>query len=293
MAVLPVGFFMPLPLPMMIPFMGIQSAIMAWQFGSNFQAGKRWISAMDNNTFNKLTPQTLMIENTNAIREMIPTMQDSLGMMTPLVKTVIIEFGKMITEAFGVLNPFKDENGFNFWEPEFDIFKLKKNIPFIFDPNKRITPVPIPKTPSNLITLTQQQVLRLTITQLKQAIDNDFHLYDTATQNLLVQELQRRNRIIPPVIPKPIPKPISNVGPLLFTNHNFKLTVGQTLMKRAMNQRLNVKSQLTLAAGQWARHNATCKPKNPKLRVNALGCTLAAEWLVIIKALDDHLNKQF
>ncbi len=188
--------------------MGIQSAIMAWQFGTNFQAGKRWISAMDNNTFNKLTPQSLMTDNTNAIREMIPTMQESLSMMTPLVKSVILEFGAMITEAFNTLNPFKDSNGFNFWEPEFDIFKLQKG-PFRFGPNP-ITPVPIgpPTQPKNLIHLDQQQVLQLTTTQLQQAINNDFHLYDASTQQLLQQELQRRNRTAPK---KPVPLPIQKV----------------------------------------------------------------------------------
>ncbi len=182
---------------------------MAWQFGSNFQAGKRWISAMDNNTFNKLTPQSLMIENTNAIREMIPTMQESLTMMTPLVKSVILEFGAMITEAFDVLNPFKDANGFNFWDPEFNIFTLRKNPPFTLGPTPTgPIPTPIPPTPSNLITLTQQQVLNLTGTQLDQAINNDFHLYDTATQQLLTQEKQRRIRIIPV---KPVPLPITKI----------------------------------------------------------------------------------
>ncbi len=197
---------MPLPLPMMIPFMGIQSAIMAWQFGTNFQAGKRWISAMDNNTFNKLTPQSLMIDNTNAIREMIPTMQESLGMMTPLVKSVILEFGKMITEAFDVLNPFKDANGFNFWDPEFNIFTLRKNPPFTFGPTptgpEPITPTD-PHTPSMRPDLTLREVNQMSDNALAEAANN-INSYHRHVQILIEQESQRRSRLTKPVIPPKI-----------------------------------------------------------------------------------------
>ncbi len=51
---LPIGFFMPLPLPLMIPFMMWQSAAMADGFGTFFQYGKRRISAMSNEEFNAL-----------------------------------------------------------------------------------------------------------------------------------------------------------------------------------------------------------------------------------------------
>ncbi len=184
--------------------MGIQSAIMAWQFGSNFQAGKRWISAMDNNTFNKLTPTSLMIDNTNAIREMIPTMQDSLGMMTPLVKTVILEFGKMITEAFDVLNPFKDNNGFNFWDPEFNIFNLRKNLPFVNPDPTFIGPPTNPNPPGPLLSLTRSQISAANDQVLASWIRN-INDYDTQTQKWLLEEQKRRQTRVPPKIPAPTP----------------------------------------------------------------------------------------
>ncbi len=230
---------------------------MAWQFGTNFQAGKRWISAMDNTTFNKLTPQSLMKQNTEAIREMIPTMQESLGFMTPLVKSVIIEFGAMITEAFDTLNPFKDSNGFNFWEPEFDIFKLQKG-PFRFGPNP-ITPVPIPPTPTNLISLTQRQVLDMTDTQLNQAINNDFHTYDTATQNLLTQELQRRNRVKPSVVPFKkityISKDAAMIGFIntIYKQGNLATNVHNNIIAFGRHKSNNFFKVMTYLAAEWAK----------------------------------------
>ncbi len=54
-----IGLFAPLPLAMMIPFMAGQSLMMGEAFGKGFQYGKRKISAMSNEEFNKLTPGDL------------------------------------------------------------------------------------------------------------------------------------------------------------------------------------------------------------------------------------------
>ncbi len=87
---------MPLPLAMMIPFMGIQSAVMAKQFGENFQYGKRRISAMSNEEFNKLTPAMLQ-ERTNAeLKAMIPNMQQSIIDMQGFQEFLVKQFVKMI-----------------------------------------------------------------------------------------------------------------------------------------------------------------------------------------------------
>ncbi len=107
--VLPIGFFAPLPLPMMIPFMGIQSAVMAEQFGTLFQYGKRRISAMSNEEFNKLTPQMLQERMTRQIEGMIPEMEKQIQAMAPLVKIILREFGTYIRlageEIVGTITP--------------------------------------------------------------------------------------------------------------------------------------------------------------------------------------------
>ncbi len=96
--VLPVGFFMPLPLAMMIPFMGIQSAVMAKQFGENFQFGKRRISAMSNDEFNKLTPKIIMQNANTELAAMIPDMKQSIASMNEFQTFIIKEFLDMLTE---------------------------------------------------------------------------------------------------------------------------------------------------------------------------------------------------
>ncbi len=94
-----IGFFAPLPLPMMIPFMGIQSAVMAEQFGTMFQYGKRRISAMSNEEFNALTPQMLQERMTRQLEGMIPEMGRQIQAMQPLIKLILSEFGAYISQA--------------------------------------------------------------------------------------------------------------------------------------------------------------------------------------------------
>ncbi len=99
MAVLPIGFFAPLPLPMMIPFMGIQSAVMAEQFGTMFQYGKRRISAMSNEEFNKMTPEMLQARITTQIQGMIPEMEKQIQAMRPMVVVIMKEFAEYVRLA--------------------------------------------------------------------------------------------------------------------------------------------------------------------------------------------------
>jgi len=71
--------------------MGIQSAVMAKQFGENFQYGKRRISAMTNEEFNKLTPRQMMENTQQEIKAMIPTFKQSMQDMKELQSFIIIE----------------------------------------------------------------------------------------------------------------------------------------------------------------------------------------------------------
>ncbi len=92
---------MPLPLAMMIPFMGIQSAVMAKQFGENFQYGKRRISAMSNEEFNKLTPTMLMDKAGEELKAMIPSMEKSVIDMREFQTFLVREFLQMVNDAIG------------------------------------------------------------------------------------------------------------------------------------------------------------------------------------------------
>ncbi len=81
MGVLPIGFFAPLPLAIMIPFMAAQSFAMGQAFGTSFQYGKRKISSMSNEEFNKVTPTSLHDSIQSDVREMIPSMNQSFDRM--------------------------------------------------------------------------------------------------------------------------------------------------------------------------------------------------------------------
>ncbi len=76
--------------------MGIQSAVMAKQFGENFQYGKRRISAMDNDEFNKLTPKILMSNANRELTEMMPEMKESIIQMQEFQIFLVKEFLNMI-----------------------------------------------------------------------------------------------------------------------------------------------------------------------------------------------------
>ncbi len=95
--VLPVSGFLPVPLPMMIPFMGAQSLVIGKMFGEGFQYGKRKISAMPNEEFNKLTFEDMMSNARQEIKASVPTMNAAMQDMQPMVEVVVREFFNYVT----------------------------------------------------------------------------------------------------------------------------------------------------------------------------------------------------
>ncbi len=90
--VLPVSGFLPVPLPMMIPFMGAQSLVIGKMFGEGFQYGKRHISAMTNEQFNKLTFADMMSNARRDLQQAIPSMKESMNDMDQMVEVIIDKF---------------------------------------------------------------------------------------------------------------------------------------------------------------------------------------------------------
>ncbi len=84
-----IGFFAPLPIALMIPFMGAQSAVMGEAFGKHFQYGKRKISAMSNEDFNKLTSAELFDDTLHGFAGMIPKLEQSMRRTEGLQSFVI------------------------------------------------------------------------------------------------------------------------------------------------------------------------------------------------------------
>ncbi len=87
---------MPLPLPIMIPFMMWQSAAIAAGFGTYFQYAKRRVSAMSNEEFNKSNPHDLV----NAMYdELIVAMPSSFKKIETLTPIILDSMLKMLTDA--------------------------------------------------------------------------------------------------------------------------------------------------------------------------------------------------
>ncbi len=93
---LPISGFMPIPLAIMPPFMAYQSLVMGDAFGRAFQFGKRKISAMSNEEFNKLDVVTMFESISNEYTRMIPTVEKSMAQSTELQLAIVKEMLKII-----------------------------------------------------------------------------------------------------------------------------------------------------------------------------------------------------
>ncbi len=82
--------------------MGAQSFIMMFQAGEGWQYGKRRISAMSNEDFNKLTPLRLLQNQAANLRSSISTIEKSMNDMTPMIRTIILQYGDFLKEIISV-----------------------------------------------------------------------------------------------------------------------------------------------------------------------------------------------
>ncbi len=79
--------------------MPIQSYLMMYFAGSGWQYGKRKISAMSNEQFNKLTSESLLAQHSIELKNMLPTLDKTLDDVTPLIKTLVEQYGDFVREA--------------------------------------------------------------------------------------------------------------------------------------------------------------------------------------------------
>jgi len=95
----PISGFTAIPNPQMLAFMPIQSYLMMYFAGSGWQYGKRRISAMSNEQFNKLGPEDLLRQHSVELKNMIPTLEKSLNDVTPLIKILVQQYGDFLVAA--------------------------------------------------------------------------------------------------------------------------------------------------------------------------------------------------
>ncbi len=103
---LPVGGFMPIPLALMIPFMATQSLVMGESFGTAFQYGKRRISAMSNEDFNKLKLEDIASQMFKSYENIIPELKQSIKKSTQFQNFIFATLLDMprglLAELFGI-----------------------------------------------------------------------------------------------------------------------------------------------------------------------------------------------
>ncbi len=99
----PISGFMPIPLAIMPPFMAYQSIVMGDAFGRGFQFGKRKISAMSNEEFNKLDIVKMFEEINSSYHRMIPTVEKSMADSADLQVTIVTELLKIIPALIDAL----------------------------------------------------------------------------------------------------------------------------------------------------------------------------------------------
>ncbi len=182
MAVLPIGFFMPLPLPIMIPFMMWQSAAIAAGFGTYFQFAKRRVSAMSNEEFNKADPHELV---NSMYEDIVKSIPDSFAKVDSLTPVILQSMNVMLDQAVKWLaNVIKG-----------NIFDTPSQPTLPTD-----TETVLPDT--ELLTLTIQFIATMNDLSL-QATINNITDYDEITRQLLIAEQDRRIRLEEEQVEKP------------------------------------------------------------------------------------------
>ncbi len=87
---------MPVPLAIMPPFMAYQSIVMGDAFGRGFQFGKRKVSALSNEEFNKLTISDVYGDVAAEYTRMIPTVEKAMAQSTELQVKIVEEMLRVL-----------------------------------------------------------------------------------------------------------------------------------------------------------------------------------------------------
>ncbi len=157
-----IGFFAPLPLALMMPFMAGQSMLMGDAFGKAYQYGKRKISAMSNEEFNALTPELLgksIVTDYNAI---IPSLEEAVQSSTEFQRIIIQELGNILKSIPA------------------DVLKF-------FGLEDLVT-----TQTEGLLSFNIVQIRAWSDTELRAALEKSFHLYNAITQILITDEYNKR-----------------------------------------------------------------------------------------------------
>ncbi len=100
----------------MVPFMETQSAALAYAFGLNYEAGKRKIKSMDNETFNALTPEDIANMSANQTKVQIDNFIKQIPSFMEFQKRILDHMVVLEGEKFKLIPKIIAEIGDSTWE---------------------------------------------------------------------------------------------------------------------------------------------------------------------------------
>ncbi len=209
-----IGFFAPLPLALMMPFMAGQSLLMGEAFGKGFQYGKRKISAMSNDEFNELNATKLGQEIATDYNDIIPSLQIAVKASTEFQRMIFQEMGEIlklipseILKFFGIESIVDQEN-------------------------------------AALLSFNSLQVRAWSDTELRAAFENTFALYDGLTKIVITDEYNKR-------FVKTEPEPLPTVEPKISNASANNLAQGQVY--NDVNAEPSTAIMYSKINGQWVK----------------------------------------
>ncbi len=171
---------MPLPLPVMIPFMMWQSAAIAAGFGTYFQYAKRRVSAMSNDEFNASNPHDLVDALYKDIVAEMPSSFKQIESMTPIILDSML---KMLTDAvkwFSSILGGSLDHPFHFGEPgHHDVVD-----PILPEPDVNVA----------LLNPSSATITGWPVTKLNVIHNSQLHLYSLEAQKIIKSLFNARNR---------------------------------------------------------------------------------------------------
>ncbi len=210
----PLSGFTAVPNPQMLAFMGAQSFIMMYQAGEGWQYGKRRISAMSNEEFNKLTPESVMEKQAVVLRNSLGTIQRSMNDMTPMIRTIVEQYGDFIREIIAAI-PQTLQNitspssgGKQALLPGVPGF-ITPIIPYIGPPGESggnyysnpIMPSP-PSTKVSFYSISQlKSMSNVQLVDLRNQINSGSITVHSGTRTDIQNEINSRSGVVAPVIP--------------------------------------------------------------------------------------------
>ncbi len=291
---------MPLPLAMMIPFMGIQSAVMAKQFGENFQFGKRRISAMSNDEFNKLTPKLMMSNANKELADMIPEMKESITSMNDfqefLVREFLIMIDNIIKAGLGELLGLS-QSSMDKIENSIEHF-LHGHIHFgTADPTKTPTKTPVVNPITPLINALGPEIRSWSNVKLADIFLNKLHLYDAPSQSRItsVYNVRFPKRTITKTPVSYNTKDEAMIGFIKteYKQGNLAINIHNNIIAFSRHKSDNFQKVMTYLAAEWAKARSLYNITKPASAQKAIRKKLWDAITELIQQINQFVTDNF